>query len=136
VRHCCKPRPPPLPFSHPVQVARHLRASPPAALLRPCWRPWRGGALSLGAVVERLAALLPATFEELERDFAVGVVNAAGEHVLIDSGPLPEAVAASAAIPFVFSSVDVPGEAAADAGPPRPRRQRMRQGPRQPRTTS
>jgi predicted acylesterase/phospholipase RssA len=78
-------------------------------MLKPCWQPWRGGVLSLDAVVDRLAQLLPPTFEELERDFAVGVVNAAGEHVLIDSGPLPEAVAASAAIPFVFSAVDVPG---------------------------
>jgi predicted acylesterase/phospholipase RssA len=37
------------------------------------------------------------------------VVTADGEHVLVDHGPLPAAVAASAAIPFVFSSVDVPG---------------------------
>jgi len=78
-------------------------------MLKPCWEPWRGGLLSLDAVVDRLAQLLPPTFEDLERDFAVGVVTAEGEHVLIDSGPLPEAVAASAAIPFVFSSVDVPG---------------------------
>jgi predicted acylesterase/phospholipase RssA len=65
--------------------------------------------LSLDAVVARLAQLLPPTFEGLQRDFAVGVVTAEGEHLLIDSGPLPEAVAASAAIPFVFSAVDVPG---------------------------
>jgi predicted acylesterase/phospholipase RssA len=97
------------------QVAQHLRASPPFQLLKPSLQPWRGGLLSLDAVVERLAQLLPPTFEELDRDFAVGVVTAEGEHVLIDSGPLPEAVAASAAIPFVFSSVDVPGGARWDA---------------------
>lgn len=57
----------------------------------------------------RLSELLPPTFEELHRDFAVGVVTADGEHVLVDQGPLPQAVAASAAIPFIFSSVDVPG---------------------------
>lgn len=39
----------------------------------------------------------------------VGVVTADGQHRLIDRGPLPEAVAASAAIPFVFQSVDIPG---------------------------
>jgi hypothetical protein len=41
------------------------------------------------------------------------VVTADGRHLLIDSGPLPEAVAASAAIPFIFEAVDVPGAAAA-----------------------
>ena len=97
----------------PREVAQHLRAAPPIQLLKPCWEPWRGGVLSLDAVVERLAQLLPPTFEELQRDFAVGVVTADGEHVLIDSGPLPQAVAASAAIPFVFSSVDVPGRRSA-----------------------
>jgi predicted acylesterase/phospholipase RssA len=60
--------------------------------------------------VQRLSELLPPTFEDLERDFAVGVVTADGEHVLVDQGPLPAAVAASAAIPFIFSSVDVPGK--------------------------
>ncbi|KAI8469843.1 MAG: acyl transferase/acyl hydrolase/lysophospholipase [Monoraphidium minutum] len=94
----------------PLEVAQHLRASPPIQLLKPSWEPWRGGLLSLEGVVERLSALLPPTFEELERDFAVGVVTADGRHEIIDSGPLPEAVAASAAIPFVFSSVDVPGK--------------------------
>lgn len=94
----------------PKEVAQHLRASPPIQMLKPCWEPWRGGVLSLDSVIRRLAQLLPPTFEELERDFAVGVVTGDGEHVLIDSGPLPEAVAASAAIPFVFSSVDVPGK--------------------------
>ena len=46
--------------------------------------------------------LLPATFEELDRDFVVGAVDARGRHVLLDSGPLPEAVAASACVPLVF----------------------------------
>lgn len=40
----------------------------------------------------------------------MGVVTAEGEHLLIDSGPLPEAVAASAAIPIIFQAVDVPGK--------------------------
>lgn len=63
----------------------------------------------MDGVVQRLSELLPATFEGLEREFAVGVVTADGQHVLVDKGPLPEAVAASAAIPVIFSSVDVPG---------------------------
>jgi predicted acylesterase/phospholipase RssA len=45
----------------------------------------------------------------LLQDFAVGVVCKDGRYRLIDSGPLPEAVAASAAIPFVFAPVHVPG---------------------------
>jgi hypothetical protein len=40
----------------------------------------------------------------------VGVVSAVdGKHILIDSGPLPEAVAASAAIPLLFQAMDIPG---------------------------
>lgn len=46
---------------------------------------------------------------DLCRDFAVGVVGAAGQHQLLDYGDLPRAVVASAAIPLIFSRVDVPG---------------------------
>lgn len=91
-------------------MAQLLSEKPPIQFLKPSLEPWRGGLLSLEGVVDRLRELLPPTFEGLERDFAVGVVTTDGTHVLIDQGPLPEAVAASAAIPFVFSTVDVPGE--------------------------
>lgn len=93
-------------------MAGFLSEKAPIQLLQPCFEPWRGGVLSLDGVVQRLAELLPPTFDGLQRDFAVGVVTADGEHVLVDQGPLPEAVAASAAIPIIFSSVDVPGETA------------------------
>jgi hypothetical protein len=107
-RYC--PRPATLTAAAPrAQAAALLSERAPIQLLSPCFEPWRGGLLSLEGVVERLAELLPATFEGLDRDFAVGVVTADGEHALIDRGPLPEAVAASAAIPLIFSSVDVPG---------------------------
>lgn len=67
--------------------------------------------LSLAPVVERLRQLLPPRFEDLQHEFAVGVVSRYGRrHRLIDRGALPEAVAASAAIPFVFAAVDVPGK--------------------------
>lgn len=39
------------------------------------------------------------------------MVSKDGKYRLIDSGALPEAVAASAAIPFVFEPVDIPGQA-------------------------
>ncbi|KAG2446400.1 hypothetical protein HXX76_000985 [Chlamydomonas incerta] len=93
----------------PLEVAKHLSDQTPASLLRPSVAPWRGGALSLDGVISRLRDLLPPRFEDLQREFAVGVVTAEGEHLLIDSGPLPEAVAASAAIPIIFQAVDVPG---------------------------
>jgi predicted acylesterase/phospholipase RssA len=92
-----------------AQVASFLSEQAPIQLLQPCFEPWRGGLLSLDGVIARLSELLPPTFEELQRDFAVGVVTADGQHLLVDQGPLPQAVAASAAIPFLFSSVDVPG---------------------------
>eukprot|EP00879_Flechtneria_rotunda_P002076 GHRR01002255.1.p1 GENE.GHRR01002255.1~~GHRR01002255.1.p1 ORF type:complete len:329 (+),score=124.55 GHRR01002255.1:736-1722(+) len=93
----------------PGQIAHTLSEKSPIEYLRPNFDPWRGGLLSLEGVIDRLRELLPPTFEGLKRDFAVGVVTADGLHVLIDQGPLPEAVAASAAIPFIFATVDVPG---------------------------
>lgn len=95
----------------PAQLSRELRRVAPVRYLRPSLRPWRGLA-SLDGVVERLRDLLPATFEELEMEFAVGVVDAStGRHIVVDSGPLPEAVAASAAIPCVFAPLSIPGAA-------------------------
>ncbi|CAD7696476.1 unnamed protein product [Ostreobium quekettii] len=92
----------------PEQIATELCVVPPVLLLRPCWRFWCG-LLSLHVVVDRLRELLPPTFEDLDRKFAVGVIDSNGQHRLIDSGPLPEAVAASGAIPVLFAPVDVPG---------------------------
>ncbi len=39
-----------------------------------------------------------------------------GKHHVIDSGPLPEAVAASAAIPVLFKGVNIPGETERERG--------------------
>lgn len=91
-----------------AQVASELSRVPPSQLLVPCKQPWQG-ILSLERVVERLRVLLPPTFEDLPQEFAVGVVSRRGQHLLINSGPLPEAVAASAAIPFIFGPVSIPG---------------------------
>ncbi|MEW5304671.1 MAG: hypothetical protein WDW36_007265 [Sanguina aurantia] len=93
----------------PRQVAMQLSRDAPIQMLQLSMQPWRGGALSLQGVIERLRDLLPPRFEDLQREFAVGVVTRDGRHVLVDSGPLPEAVAASAAVPFMFQAVDVPG---------------------------
>lgn len=48
------------------QVAEELSRVAPIYLLRPSCVPWRGGAISLSAVVNRLKDLLPPTFEDLK----------------------------------------------------------------------
>ena len=67
-----------------------------------------GGLLRLDGAVARLRELLPPTFAGLERRYACGVVDAAGNHRTISSGSLPEAVVASMAIPCLFRAVDMP----------------------------
>ena len=97
----------------PEDVLRETTRDPPWKMLRPSWPRFWEGLFALDAVVERLRDLLPPRFEDLDRDFACAVVSASGEYLLIDSGPLPEAVAASAAIPVLFAPVPVPGSLAA-----------------------
>ncbi len=76
--------------------------------------PW-SGVFRLDGAVARLRELLPATFEELPVRFACGVIDRDGQHRTISTGPLPEAVAASMAIPCLFAAVHIPGSA--HAGP-------------------
>ncbi len=69
-------------------------------------RVWRG-ALDLAPMVDWLSELLPPTFGDLPRPFAVGVsarVHGVETPVLLREGPLPLAVAASCAIPYLFAS--------------------------------
>lgn len=89
-------------------IAEELSRVAPMQLLRPS-RRLRNGMLSLEMVVERLERILPPRFEDLEREFAVGVVGSDGRHHLIHRGPLAQAVAASAAIPGLFEPVHVQG---------------------------
>lgn len=58
-----------------AQVARLLSEQQPIELLRCSANPLKGGFLSLDPVVERLRELLPPRFEDLQTDFAVGVVS-------------------------------------------------------------
>lgn len=96
-------------------IAQRLSEKAPIRSMRLHLQPWRG-LLSLRAVVAQLREWLPPTFEQLERPFAVGVRTPAGEAALIRSGPLPEAVAASCAIPGVFAPVGVQGIPYQDGG--------------------
>jgi len=89
-------------------IARELSADRPLRHVRPTLAPW-GGLLSAGPMIRKLQGLLPARFEDLERPFAVGVMDSDGAHHLIRSGPLAEAVAASCAIPRLFRPVPLGG---------------------------
>ncbi len=89
-------------------IARELSAQRPLAFVRPSLRPWRG-LLEPAGMLRKLRALLPPRFEDLGRPFAVGVMDGEGRHHLIRSGALPEAVAASCAIPRLFQPVALGG---------------------------
>lgn len=96
------------------QVFAELTSAPPIRTLHPSWRPWRG-LFSLEPLIELLRARLPATFEQLPRPFAVGVARGR-EHLLVRSGPLPEAVAASCAVPWLLTPVALDCGTCADGG--------------------
>ncbi len=83
-----------------------LQSRQPWQLLRPHTRPWQG-AMSMQALVAFLRPLLPETFAQLPRPLAVGVVAHRGQHQLLRSGPLVEAVTASCAMPYVFAPVQI-----------------------------
>ncbi len=97
------------------QIADELSADAPIRWMRPRLAVW-SGVFGLERVVERLRGWLPATFEELDRPFGVGVLTPDGRGELVTSGPLPEAVAASCAVPYVFAKVPVSGRRLADGG--------------------
>eukprot|EP00238_Polyblepharides_amylifera_P002808 CAMPEP_0196581734 /NCGR_PEP_ID=MMETSP1081-20130531/35280_1 /TAXON_ID=36882 /ORGANISM="Pyramimonas amylifera, Strain CCMP720" /LENGTH=224 /DNA_ID=CAMNT_0041902071 /DNA_START=150 /DNA_END=824 /DNA_ORIENTATION=- len=96
----------------PKEILTLLCEKPPVEWLGTPSGPW--GVLSLEKVVDRFRGLLPETFEELDIPFAVGVVESkgikSGKYKIIHSGPLAEAVVASAAVPFLFVPVCIPGQ--------------------------
>ncbi len=96
-------------------IVAELSSQRPIALLRPHLAVWRG-ALSLRAFVEHLRTILPPRFEDLAHPLALGVRAPDGQPRLLTSGPLPEAVAASCAIPWLFAPVRHEGTAYHDGG--------------------
>ena len=92
-----------------------LTGLPPWRLLRLNPQPWRG-LLHTAAFADFLRPHLPATFADLPRPLAVGVVDARGQHQLLTSGPLVAAVVASCAMPHVFAAVPVADALFADGG--------------------
>ncbi len=97
------------------EIQRLLTASAPIAHVRPCLCPWRG-LFDLEPLVRLLERELPPTFDGLKVPFGVGVTNALGKHHLITSGSLPIAVAASCAVPRLFSPIRVDGALYRDGG--------------------
>ena len=96
-------------------IRAELTTEPPARMIQGHWRLWRG-LFIFDRVLVRLKELLPPRFEDLDRPFGVGVRGPGKRHVLLTSGALPEAVAASCAIPFVFAPVCVDGVYYQDGG--------------------
>ncbi|MCO4760640.1 MAG: patatin-like phospholipase family protein [Myxococcales bacterium] len=98
-----------------ADIGEELSKRRPMAFMRPHFPPWRG-VFHLDRMIAYLHTLLPATFEELPRPFAVGVIRPGGAHHLLHSGPLAPAVAASCAMPWVFRAIELGGETYQDGG--------------------
>ena len=96
-------------------LAERLAAQTPLSMMRLHWRPWTG-LFDMRAVIAQLREWLPPRFEDLSRPFGVGVVDADGRSCVLHSGPLPEAVAASCAIPMVFAPVTIGESTFSDGG--------------------
>ena len=98
-------------------IAEELQSKRPIDAFATNWQVWDGwAAFRLDPVVARLRELLPPRFEDLKRPFSCGVMTLDRVHVLLSSGPLPEAVAASCAIPRLFAPVRVGDILYADGG--------------------
>jgi len=97
------------------RIADELSRRSPIRWLRPSSTPWKG-ALSMGAVIEHLAQLLPPRIEDLPIPLGLGVIDENGQPVIITEGQLPETVAASCAMPIVFSPVTLHGRPFQDGG--------------------
>jgi predicted acylesterase/phospholipase RssA len=96
-------------------ITEELTSRPPSNMLQGHWRIWRGLFL-FDRALARLRELLPPGFDDLPGPFGAGVRGPDGRHALLTSGSLPEAVAASCAMPVVFAPVEVDGVRYQDGG--------------------
>ena len=97
------------------ELSDRLSAQTPLSMMRLHPYIWRG-LFSMDAVVAQLRVWLPPRFEDLPFPFGVGVLAPGGGAQLITHGALPEAVAASCAIPYLFAPVMIEGVAYRDGG--------------------
>lgn len=103
----------------PEEMTTLVSEMPPIRSLRPRLFFGRGGPglLSLDPFVARIAARLPARIEDLPLPFSVGVVRRSdGACVLLERGPLAEAIAASCAMPWIFGPRVIEGASCVDGG--------------------
>ena len=100
---------------HPDDIQEELLRLAPYRMLSLSWTPWRG-VLSMRKLQSRMELLLPASFTELNRPFGVGVCHRTKGHLILRDGHLPAAVAASCAMPYVFSPVKIGDEYYFDGG--------------------
>jgi len=91
-----------------------LSARPPLSYLK--LSVVGGGLFSLSPMIDFLREQLPERFEELPIPLAVGVVDKMSRYQLITEGSLPEAVAASCAVPYLFCPVELNGRRLRDGG--------------------
>jgi len=96
-------------------IAEELRILRPMQLMAGHWRIWEG-IFSLAPLIRHLERQLPATFEGLERPFAVGVQHLHGGHTLLSTGPLALSVAASCAMPRIFRPIQIDDAHFVDGG--------------------
>ena len=95
------------------EIEQQLGGQRPISLVRPSMTPWNGP-LSSRALLRRLRDVLPPTFEDLALPLAVGVytkdaVSGSRQPILVVSGDLPAAVAASCAVPGMFGPIALEG---------------------------
>lgn len=91
----------------PLQIADELSKRRPISLCQPSLKIHKG-AFSLNGLIAHLRTLLPKDFTQLQRKLAIGVFETStGTFRLIEDGDLPQAVAASCAIPYIFQPVAV-----------------------------
>ena len=96
-------------------VFRMTTVRAPLRAVRFSSAPWRG-LFTMEPVIRELRQVLRPRFEDLDVPFAVGVLDDTGAHRLLREGPLPEAVAASCAMPYVFHPISLGALRCSDGG--------------------
>ncbi len=97
-----------------TEVFALLTRHRPLAWVRASRRPWEG-LLDPEPMIVELSRHLPPTFGDLAHPLGLGVVNR-GQFSLLTDGPLPESVAASCAVPWLFRPVRIAGVPYLDGG--------------------
>jgi predicted acylesterase/phospholipase RssA len=95
------------------EISALLSAHRPVHYIR--LRGWRG-LFTLRPMIEFMRTHLPARIEDLQIPFGVGVVDLSRNYHLLTSGPLPELIAASCAVPYLFQPIRVDNRVYQDGG--------------------